>query len=67
MESLPWDDNFQYECLKIYDAEVLPKVEELNELASDTSVVRNMGRKVIADAEFRKKAGYIVGGIAATI
>ncbi len=55
VESRPWDKDFQYDCLKIYSTEVAPKVEELNELSSQTSVLKNMGRRVLADAEFRKK------------
>ena len=67
VESRPWDKDFQYDCLKIYYAEVVPKVEELNELSSDTSVLKNMGRKVLADEEIRKNAKYLTGGLVTTI
>lgn len=67
VKSRPWDKDFQYECLKIYGKEVAPRVEELNELASDTSVLKNMGRKVLADEEIRKKAGWIAGGLVTSI
>lgn len=67
VKSRPWDKDFQYECLKIYSKEVAPRVEELNELASDTSVLKNMGRKVLADEEIRKKAGWITGGLVTSI
>lgn len=67
INSLPWDDNFQYDCLKLYNTEVLPRVEEINMLASETSTLKNFGRQVLADEEIRKKAGWIAGGIASTI
>ncbi|MCI8661532.1 MAG: hypothetical protein HFG54_15035 [Lachnospiraceae bacterium] len=65
--SRPWDQDFQYDCLKIYGKEVAPKVEELNERSSETSVLKNMGRKVIADEEIRKKASWATGGLVTTI
>lgn len=67
INSLPWDDDFQFECYKLYSTEVAPKVAELNELSSDASVVKNLGKRAIADAEVRKAAGFAVGGIAATV
>ncbi len=67
VESHPWDEDFQYDCLKIYSTEVAPRVEELNELSSETSVLKNMGRKVLADEEIRKKASWAVGGLVTTI
>lgn len=65
--SMPWDDNFQYECLKLYDTEVMPKVNEINELSSETSVLKNFGAKVLGDEEERKKLGYVGAGLATTI
>lgn len=67
ISSLPWDDDFQFECYKLYSTEVAPKVAELNEISSDASVVKNLGKRTVADAEVRKAAGYAVGGIAATV
>ena len=67
ISSLPWDDDFQFECYKLYNTEVAPKVAELNTLSSDASVIRNLGKRAVADAEIRKAAGFAVGGIAATI
>ena len=67
INSLPWDDNFQYDCIKLYNTEVLPRVEEINTIASDTSTLKNFGRQVLADEELRKKAGWVAGGIASTI
>lgn len=65
--SMPWDDNFKYECLKLYDTEVMPKVNEINDLSSETSVLKNFGAKVLADEEERKKLGYVGAGLATTI
>ena len=67
INSLPWDDNFQYDCIKLYNTEVLPRVEEINTIASDTSTLKNFGRQVLEDEELRKKAGWVAGGIASTI
>ncbi len=67
IKSLPWDEDFQYECLKLYNTEVQPQVQELNELSSQASVIRNFGARVVADAEIRRKAGYLIGGIVATV
>lgn len=67
VSSMPWDDNFQYECLKLYDTEVMPKVNEINELSSETNVLKNFGSKVLSDEEERKKLGYVGAGLATTI
>lgn len=67
IESLPWDNDFQYECLKIYSKEVLPKVNEINELVSETSVLKNFGGKVLSDGEMRKSLGFVGAGLATTI
>lgn len=32
ISSLPWDSDFQYECIKLYDTEVVPQVAEINEI-----------------------------------
>ena len=67
ISSLPWDDDFQYDCLKLYQKEVFPKVQELNEILTDASILKNMGRKVLGDEEIRKKLGFITGGIISVI
>ena len=53
--------------MKIYSTEVLPRVEELNELTSETSVLKNMGSRVLADEDFRKSVKWVTGGLATTI
>lgn len=67
ISSLPWDHEFQYECLKLYHTEVVPKVEEINEVFSETSTLKNFGKKVLADEEIRRKAGWAIGGLAVAI
>lgn len=65
--SLPWDDDFQFECLKLYNTEVVPAITEINETLTDTSILKNLGKKVLADEEFRKAAGWTIGGLTAAI
>lgn len=67
ISSMPWDDDFQYECVKLYDTEVMPRVNELNELSSETSVLKNFGSKVLNDEEERRKLGYVGAGLITTI
>lgn len=67
ISSLPWDASFQYECLKLYDTEVVPQVEEINELFTETTTLKNFGKRVLADEEIRKNAGFAVGGLATAI
>jgi hypothetical protein len=65
--SMPWDDDFKYECIKIYDTEVVPKVNEINALSSETSVLKNFGSKVLSDEDERRKMGYVGAGLITTI
>lgn len=67
IESRPWDKDFQYDCLKIYGKEVAPRVEELNILATDSSVLKNFGSKVLRDEEVRKNVAWMTGGLVSTI
>ena len=64
---MPWDINFQYECLKLYDTEVMPRINELNELSSEPGVLRNFGGRVLADGEARRKLGYFGAGLVTAI
>mgnify|MGYP004500723573 CR=1 FL=1 len=67
IESMPWDDDFRYECLKLYDTEVIPRVNEINELSSETSVLKNFGARILADETERRKMGYVGAGLITTI
>lgn len=67
INSMPWDDDFCYECIKLYDTEVIPRINELNELSSETSVLKNFGKRVLHDEEERRKLAFFGTGLAATI
>lgn len=67
VESMPWDKDFKYECIKLYYNDILPCVNEINELASDTSVLKNFGSKVLSDGEMRRKIGFVGAGLAASV
>ena len=67
ISSLPWDNEFQYECIKLYNTKVAPQVAEINELFTETSTLKNLGKKVLSDEEIRKKAGFGIGGLATAI
>lgn len=67
IQSLPWDVDFQYDCLQLYNKEVTPKIQEINEIMTQSNVLKNLGGKVLADEEFRNKTGNIFGGITAAI
>ena len=67
IQSLPWDNNFQYDCLQLYNTQVIPRVQEINEALTQTSVLKNLGSQVLADEELRKKAGYTVAGLTTAI
>ena len=41
IQSLPWDTNFQYDCLQLYNTQVIPRVQEINEVLTQTSVLKN--------------------------
>ena len=67
IQSLPWDTNFQYDCLQLYNTQVVPKVQEINEVLTHTSVLKNLGSRVLADEEIRKKAGFVFAGLTTAI
>lgn len=46
ISSMPWDKDFDYECIKLYETEVVPRVNEINELSSETSILKNFGTRV---------------------
>jgi len=67
INSLPWDDDFSYECIKLYDTEVMPRINEINELSSETSVLKNFGKRVLSDKDERRKLGYVGAGLITTV
>lgn len=67
IQSLPWDENFQYDCLQLYNTQVVPQLQEINEILTQTSVLKNLGKQALADEELRKKAGYAAAGLTTAI
>lgn len=67
IETLPWSEDFKYDCIKLYHTEVAPKVQEINEIMTETTVLKNLGRKVLADEEIRKAAGWTAAGLTTAI
>lgn len=67
IETLPWDKDFKFDCLKLYNTEVAPTIQEINEIMTETSVLKNLGRKVLKDEEFRKAAGWTAAGLTTVI
>ena len=67
IKSLPWDDDFQYDCLKLYNTQVAPSVAEINEVLMNTSVLKNLGKQILTDEEIRKQSGYVIGGLATAV
>lgn len=67
ISSLPWNDDFQYDCIKLYHTEVVPQVEEINEVLTETSILKSFGKKVFEDEEVRKNASFAIGGLATAI
>ena len=67
ISSMPWDKDFDYECIKLYETEVVPRVNEINELSSETSILKNFGTRVLADQEERRKLGFAGAGLIATV
>ena len=42
-------------------------MQEINETLTQTSVLRNLGKRALADEELRKKAGYAAAGLTTAI
>jgi len=49
IQSLPWDDDFEYKCSMLYDKDVAPAVQEIDELSRENSFVRNLTGKIASD------------------
>lgn len=67
INSMPWDNNFKYELLKLYDAKVVQNINEINELSSETSVLKNLGSQALVDEKVRRKARSIGEGLHITV
>lgn len=40
IQSMPWDEEFQFECIKLYQQEVAPAVLEIDELTKESSFIK---------------------------
>lgn len=64
IEAMPWDDEFQFECLKLYQQEVAPEVLEIDELTKESGFIKNMGYSFLTDESALKNAGGLIVSIA---
>lgn len=65
IQALPWDDSFKNECSELYYREVAPVVQEIAELTSENSFIRNLGYATISNGDFLKSVGGLICSIAA--
>lgn len=65
IQSLPWDDDFEFECSTLYNREIAPAVLEIDELTKENSFMKNLFGKMAADGEFLKLTGGLIIGVAA--
>lgn len=64
IQSMPWDDEFQFECIKLYQQEVAPAVLEIDELTKESSFIKNLGYSFLTNESAVKNAGELVISIA---
>lgn len=64
IQSMPWDDDFQFECIKLYQQEVAPAVLEIDELTKESSFLKNLGYGFLTDESALRNAGELVITIA---
>lgn len=65
IQSLPWDDDFEYECSMLYNKDVAPAVQEIDELSRENSFIRNLTGKVVSDEKFLESVPGLVMSVAA--
>lgn len=65
IQSLPWDDDFEYECSMLYDKDVAPAVQEIDELSRENSFVRNLTGKIASDEKLWESVPGLVISVAA--
>ena len=56
----PWDDNFQYDCLQLYNTQVLLKVQEINENLTQNKCIAELGKTSFSRRELRKKLDMLL-------
>jgi len=65
IQSMPWDKEFQYESIRLYQKEIAPSVLEIDELTRESGFIKNLGYNVLTDESGLKVAGGLVISIAA--
>ena len=66
IQSLPWSDDFEPECIKLYHKEIAPAILEIDELTKDSSFLKNLGYKLLSDESILKAAGGLAIAVAAS-
>lgn len=64
IQSMPWDKNFQFESMKLYQEEVAVSVLEIEESIKETSFIKNLGYSILTDESAIKKTGELFMTIA---
>jgi len=59
IQSMPWDETFRHECVKLYQKEVAPAVLEIEELTKESGFLKNLGYNIISDNSILKRVGEI--------
>ncbi len=62
--TLPWDEDFNDECMLLYHKEVLPAIQELDELTKDSTFIKNLIRGTVSDKELLKSTAGLLISIA---
>lgn len=65
IQSLPWDDDFEYECSMLYNKDVAPAVQEIDELTRENSFIKNLTGKVVSDEKFLESVPGLIMSVAA--
>lgn len=60
IQSMPWDDDFRLECMKLYQQEVAPAILEIDELTRESSFLKNLGYSFLTDESAVKNAGGLI-------
>jgi hypothetical protein len=65
IQSVPWDDDFETECLLLYAKDVAPALLDIEEMSKDSGFLRNLGKSLVTDESFLKSASGLIVEIAA--
>lgn len=65
IQAFPWDKNFQDECQLLYDREVAPTIQEIEECSREGSFIKNLGRRFFINENIVNSTGGLIVSIAA--